>query len=700
MSFEELKIKSVYDSRKSDVFNEFFNPVLSNSKHYRRFGGVFSSKRFALAAEGLQNFIKENRGTMELAIIPRFSTDDVNALLNGVAIDDIITKNWIDDLSQIKERILEDHLKAISWMIANKHLEVKLILPEHSDGIPFTESEIMEMAIFRREIGIFYNKDDATALSFHGTIDRDDSEVGELYLLNVSRKWIETEKDQINADHEEFTNYWDSEKMNVGKVSCRIQPLSIKLTEYFQKNAPATISDIPTLKKIPVLRKYQIEAIDMWLENGGIGIFEMATGTGKTFTAIGGIKKIHDRESRLLVIISVPYKNLLYQWKNELSKWFIDVTILKSGTWQSVLNDEIIHMNCTTEPELSIMITSHDLFSTKKFVEQIKKCVIPTMLLVDEAHHVGTTATRSGLSDHYVYRLALSATIDRYFDDDGTEYLRNYFKGTIGKSTVAEYSLEKAITDKLLCGYNYYPFFIDLTEEEFFQYKDMTYKAARLLNSKKPEERERGKMMIISRAKIIRDAENKFECFAHVLKELQYHKHTLVFCSENQFDKINEILRDPLRQCNLDCTFNFRRITYDNPSNPKERTKILSEFAEGDLDILLSNNILNEGMDIPQARNCIIMASTGNPTQFIQRRGRVLRTYTEPYKDGSHKTHADIFDILIRPQIEKFDDPDSIKLEMGIIKSQLAKITKMGNLAINNEYCLDKIKEFTYELQF
>jgi superfamily II DNA or RNA helicase len=103
-------------------------------------------------------------------------------------------------------------------------------------------------------------------------------------------------------------------------------------------------------------------------------------------------------------------------------------------------------------------------------------------------------------------------------------------------------------------------------------------------------------------------------------------------------------------------------------------------------------------MDIPQARICIVLASTGNPTQFIQRRGRVLRVYSESYKDGSKKTHADIYDILVKPQIDNFDDPDSIKLELGMIRSQLSRIRLMSELALNKTYCMNKIQVFTYGL--
>ena len=696
MLFKDLEIKPSYDSRKVDVFNEFFNTILPHSKYYRRYGGIFSAKRFALAAEGLQDFIQENNGVMELAIIPGFSENDKEALLKGTSIDDIISKNWIDDLSKIKEKFLEDHTKAISWMIANEYLTIKIILPTHDDGTLFTESELNEQAIFRKETGIFYNKDDNSPLSFHGIIDRDDSEVGELYSLDVSRNWIESEKEQINLDHEEFSNYWDNESYQLGSINCKIIPLSKELEDYFKEIAPKSKSEIPELRKLPILRKYQTDAIDSWLKNNGRGIFEMATGTGKTFTAIGGIKQIIEKEEKTLVIIAVPYRNLVDQWRKELSKWFIDSIILEQGIWRQTLRDEVSHLNQFQGKKMSVLITSHDLFSTEEFVKQIEKCKIPAMLIVDEAHHVGTFASRNGLSKNYSYRLALSATIDRYFDDDGTDFLRDYFKGPSGTSTVATYTLEQAINDGKLCGYNYYPFFIELTEKELVEYKELTYRAVRLLKSKRLEDRKRGEILIQTRAKIIRDAENKTDCFKEIIKQISKLKHLLIFCSENQFDNIDEILSNPSKYCGIEASILFRKITYDNPSNKKERIKILNDFANEDWDALLSNRVLDEGMDIPQARNCIVLASTGNPTQFIQRRGRVLRVYEEPYKDGSKKTHADIFDILVKPQINDLDDPDSIKLEIGLIRSQLSKIKQMSELALNNEYCMIKIQEFTY----
>ena len=196
---------------------------------------------------------------------------------------------------------------------------------------------------------------------------------------------------------------------------------------------------------------------------------------------------------------------------------------------------------------------------------------------------------------------------------------------------------------------------------------------------------------------IIRDAANKIEAFKEILTKFKKIKHTLIFCSEKQFDSVDEILENPSKYCGIDTSILFRKITYENPPTKKERIKILNEFANEDWDVLTSNRVLDEGMDVPQARNCIILASTGNPTQFIQRRGRVLRTYDQPYKDGSKKEYANIYDVLVKPNIDDLDI-DSKKLEFGIIRNQYSRIRDMSELALNKEECLKKIKEFTFGL--
>ena len=203
--------------------------------------------------------------------------------------------------------------------------------------------------------------------------------------------------------------------------------------------------------------------------------------------------------------------------------------------------------------------------------------------------------------------------------------------------------------------------------------------------------------LIIKRGKIVRDATLKIDTFSEIMKSMPDVKHLLLFCSENQYDELEELLENPSK-IGLKKSPTYHRITYDMPKKKKDRMRILKDFANEDYEIILSNRVLDEGMDVPQAKRCIVLASTGNPTQFVQRRGRVLRKYDDLYKDGSRKTHADIYDILVKPRIYDLDDLESQKLEIGLIRSQLNRIQQMGELAINRDECLEKIKEFSYGL--
>lgn len=707
MFFEELDIKLEYFSGRQNVYSDFFNKVLSHSNFYRRFGGVFTGQKFIHCAEGLQDFIHEHDGKMQLALIPNFSEKDKEAFKNKT-IDEVITSNWIDDLSQIKDKFQQDHIKALAWMIANNKLEIKLILPKHPDGTPLTISELNEQDLLKDEIGIFHNADEPEdLLSFQGFVDVNNKVLGESIKIRVSRPWIE--KDRINSDHIAFGNFWNNDSYQIGSITCEIKPLSEELLDYFKKEAPATKQDIPKLQKLPTLRQYQKDAVRKWYDNDGKGIFEMATGTGKTFTAIACIKKLETIHDNLLVIISAPYTNLVDQWKQELSKWYIDSTILDKG-WTKELRQEIQVSNNTDGKKLSVLICSHAKFAREEFLEILEKSKIPTMLIVDEAHHVGagntgedddgvivTNGSRKGLSEKYQYRLGLSATIERYFDQDGTDFIRNYFTGTSGDSTVYTMSLKQAIDEEKLCRYNYYPSFVELSEEEFIEYKRLTKLAVSYLSSKHYEERLKGENLIIKRGKIVRDAAAKINAFVDIMKNISDIKHLLLFCSENQYDELEKLLDSP-SSLNLEKSPTYHRITYNIPKKKKDRMRILKDFADEDYEIILSNRVLDEGMDVPQAKSCIVLASTGNPTQFIQRRGRVLRKYDDLYKDGSRKTHANIFDILVKPRIHDLDDLESQKLEIGLIRGQLNRIQQMSELAINSDDCLEKIKEFSYGL--
>lgn len=232
----------------------------------------------------------------------------------------------------------------VEWILfgfAISVITIKLIIPEHEDGKLLTRKELKDLDIFKNEVGIFYSKEEGNeSLSFRGVIDVKNEESGEFVsMFTTSRPWIESEEAGIDLDFKKFHDFWDNETYQIGSITCKIEPLSDKLLEYFEQIAQ---KDEIELKKLPVLRTEQEKAVEGWLDNGGIGIFEMCTGAGKTITAMGCIKELEEKHDKLLVIVAAPYTNLVDQWEEATKKWYLDPpAIILDKTWKQRLFREI-----------------------------------------------------------------------------------------------------------------------------------------------------------------------------------------------------------------------------------------------------------------------------------------------------------------------------------------------------------------------
>lgn len=681
MNFRLLDLKEEYNSISDDVYRDFFNKILSKTKRYARIGGAFTSKNFAACADGLQDFI-QNDGNMDLVLLPTFSSEDIDAINKGVVgPEQIIEENWIKDFSEIKDKFVQDHTKALAWMLANGYLTIKIVFPVYYDGKIVPTSELEKINIFKRKTGIFWSKD-YDVITFSGNIDFDDKMFGEYYYFRVYRGWDESEKKFVDDDYEEFQKFWEGKQVEGSHFSLKTISLPVAIKEKLIQISPKSKSEI-NLYKSPKLRPYQEIAIKKWIDNKKRGIFEMATGTGKTFTAIGCIQEIAKTTESFLVVIVCPFDNLERQWNNELSKWELDSFVTSKDTkWHQKIRDTVAILESGKQTGPNIIITSYATFHSEKFVDIINNCKIPTMLIADEVHNAGSAENLRGLTPSYPIRLGLSATLKRYFDDEGTSILQNFFG-----DTVFTLDLKQAIENKFLVGYYYYPIYVDLVEDEYTEYKILTAKMARLWNAKDFESIQALDIIRNQRAKIIRDAKNKLKVFEELINKNQNIKYTLVYCSENQMNSVKNILNNVRPKPIIN-----REITSDNPKDPLERMQILKDLANEKYAVIVANRVLDEGADIPEAKNCIILASTGNPKQFIQRRGRVLRQFDGTYPDGSKKTHATIFDVLVIPEISQDYTDDEIKVERQIVKSQLDRQQVMAEIAINRDDCLKEIE--------
>ena len=677
MKLRSADIKPQYDSISDDVYGEFFNPVFMRSQRCTRVGGRFTSKNLAVCAKGMQEFI-QNDGRMNLVMLPEFSEEDVDAIRRGIRDEsDVLAEGWIRDMSEISEKFVEDHVKALSWMLANGNLEIRIVIPRDGKGEIVKHAALHESQVFKKKTGLFWDAN-GDVLSFSGNIEYDDKMMGEYYHFRTYRSWVQDEKKYVDQDYVEFRKYWDGH-VDADKVRLEVMQLPEAIRNSLIKIAPNSKLDV-FVQDVPRLRPYQKDAVQMWTEAGCRGVLEMATGTGKTFTAIGCMCEILKRCKKALVVIVCPFDNLERQWEAELSRWGIksQVTSHNRG-WYTAMKDGIAALEVSDREGMLVVITSYNTFHNKKFTMAVKESNVKSMLVADEVHNAGSATRLAGLSGAYAYRLGLSATLERYFDEQGTATLKEFFGGT-----VFTLDLEQAIEHKFLVGYNYYPMYTDLNEDEYEEYRRRTRLIAMLWQSKKPRDRERLERELDMRSRIILNAESKIERFSEWARAHDGRiKHTLVYCSETQMPRVKRILTE--------CGAVNREITAENPKNPRSRTAILQEFASGTYDAIVANKVLDEGADVPAARTCVMLASTGNPKQFIQRRGRVLRRFPQGYADGSRKDYANIYDVIVMPDDTSEYTAGEVRVERQIVASQIRRQEMMASLALNRESCMKEI---------
>ena len=436
MGFEDIPLVRSYSSDSDDILNAFYVPVLENSHKYYRLAGFFSSTCLALAARGIVGLIRNN-GVMKLIVSPRLSKKDVNAIIDSTENPIKYCENkMIEEFDKLENDFIRDHIFALGWMIANKKLKIKIALVYDKEGKLLRYDKIQEKGIFHQKVGILKDVE-GKIISFSGSVN--ESAMGwmdNIEEFKVFRSWESGEEEYVASDYKRFKKFWRNESPRVEVIK---SPVAIenKLIQI----APCHIKSIDIEKwykkrseKCVKLFKYQQEAINKWFENGKKGIFEMATGTGKTFTALGCVSKIKDADNKVVIVISSPYSHLSYQWKNELNKIGIEIhSIIADSTnrkWKTEITDYLTDIKLSYRQNL-IIFTTHRTLSSNifcKIIQQYKKSLgIPFFLIVDEVHGIGAEKSSIGLLEEYDYRLGLSATPKRWFDNEGTNIIYREF---------------------------------------------------------------------------------------------------------------------------------------------------------------------------------------------------------------------------------------------------------------------------------
>ena len=688
-TFPELNFKEHYDSQKDDLLNDFYIPALANTKRYRRVVGYFNSKSLASAAVGLKDFILNN-GKMDLLCGVDLNPEDVNMIkFASEHPEEILTSNFLNELNSIEDDIVKHHVQVLGWMIANNLLRIRVAVKVDKNGEPIPKGE----GILHYKIGLM-NDFEGNLISFSGSVNETaaawEKNLEEFHLF---RDWKEGEIGHLKDNLDTFNNIWNS-KWDEYKILDIPEAVEQKLVE----DAPEDFDDLvftytfttsgesPKTKKIE-LYDYQVDARDKWLENDKKGIFVMATGTGKTFTALGCLEQVLKEDSKLVTVITAPTKHLLPQWKKSIEDIGLDIDkiIIATGDtkWRIDLESALLDLRLNTFEKL-LILTTHDTLASSDFINLLttsKRC--DYFLIGDEMHGLGSPYRRNGLIEElYDFRLGLSATPTRYSDEE-SDFLFDFFGGELYTISLSEAinGYNPRTGQSYLTPYNYYPYFLSLNEDELQEYKRITMNLFKYQDeeySKKKED------LLFQRAEIIKDAFNKYYVLEKILSDIKDPSGLIVYCSPNQKNKVLEILAKHNIVAHK-FTMDEKTIPLEIYGGLSEREIILKDFADGNYQVLVAMHCLDEGVDVPSASKAIFMCSSNSSREFIQRIGRVIRRFPG-------KTHADIYDLIVKPSGDKLDKSLQ-NFEKSIFEKEKKRYKEIGYIAQNYDYVIDALNE-------
>ncbi|MDQ2097538.1 MAG: DNA phosphorothioation system restriction enzyme [Tychonema bourrellyi B0820] len=434
----------------------------------------------------------------------------------------------------------------------------------------------------------------------------------------------------------------------------------------------------PTLQ----LRQYQQEAVANWFANNGRGTLKMATGSGKTITALAIATELYQKINLQVLFIICPYCHLVNQWARESEKFGLQPILAfeEARSWQNKLvaglyevrSGDSLRDSCASRAFLTIITTNATLMGDS-LRSQLRYLPEKTLIIGDEVHNLGAPRLGQSLPRNIGLRLALSATPERHFDEQGTEAILDYF----GPVLQPELTLADAIRQKALVHYLYYPILVELTEAETRKYSYLTKKIGwALWGDEKGENNDALTPLLMQRARLIGAAANKLTALRELMSNRLDTAHTLFYCGDGAIEGTtrknnNRQLIETAKL--LGSELGYRVNTYTASTPLEEREKLRQQFESGKLQGLVAIRCLDEGVDIPAIRNAVILASSSNPRQFIQRRGRILRPHPG-------KERATLFDMIVLP-------PDlgreTIEVERNLLRKELRRFLEFADLADN-----------------
>lgn len=633
MNYKDMDIKRSYISCGEDgIADALIVPALRCTAHYYRSVGYFSSGVFDTIMDGIPTFVR-NGGDIKMIASPKLNNEDIEAINLGYEEKERIIGNAFSrEFLEGIEELDDSRLALLAELVARGILDIKIAvtntLGDYHDKLGILED-------FDGNKVVFYGSANSSKNGYRDNYDK----------IRVVKSWIDGQKESVDDEVEEFESLWNGTNEFVEVYEYKESAKKHLLQAVERRN------DIRKQKNTGIkLRDYQEEAIKAWVDNGYHGFYVMATGTGKTWTAIYSAKRLI-KEHEATIVICAPYKHLVKQWAEDVEKAFPDATLImvssENPSWDQKISQAIINKRYNKDVQI-IIISTIVSFNLDRFVNAISKDTSDKLLIVDEAHRF--TKRSEELKDEYKYMLGLSATPYSGRSAVSGKELMKYFGGQ-----VFDLPIENALERKFLVPYYYKPIFVYANEDEQERFRKQSRIIASYFRNGHCIDPEGLARTLRNRLRIISMAQAKIDGIGDFINQIEERDHVVVYCGDGRLydDRGDEIrhIRQVKRVLN---TLDYKASQFTAQENMNERMELVDAFNKGEISALAAIRCLDEGINIPSIKSALILSSNDDYREFVQRRGRILRLY-----EG--KESAVIYDVVVLPS---YDMKEWAKIEL------------------------------------
>lgn len=693
----DLQYRGVYKSDLHNILEDFYLPALSVADRYDRAVGYFSASTISYAAQALSTFVKHG-GQIRLVLGAFSDKDDIEAVKEGHRLREIADRLGAEMLAHVEgasDELFQNCFDTLAWLVAHGRLEVKIALRERG--------------MYHDKVGII---GDAAGdkVVFSGSANESTHALLPTFnykSINVFPNWRPELDTYVQPHIDSFDRLWENkspgtavldiptavkEKLISVARSLQYTPdpeieaaIAARIREKVQ-GVTSTTSSKPrepsTINGQPFkMKEHQIAALDAWRAKGDFqGVFDLATGAGKTITAIHGIVKLSEAIDGLACVIAVPYQNLADQWVDILSVFNIYPVraYVSRANWEDKLREMVHELTMGTRKFAAVVVVNRTLKSPE-FQDCLRQMSGKKLLWIgDECHHHTSKAYQGFLPEHARFRIGLSATPQHYLDEERNERLNEYYG-----DVVFRYTLRQAIEDKVLTPYIYRPHLVELTPVEANDFIALSEQIARLMARQEGAgpvgENTQLTALLMRRARLVGSATNKMPALRASIADVRPSPHTLFYCGDGTVETDGDDATDEHGARQVEAVsmlldregWDVSRFT--SRESRKDRDIILENFRIGIIDAMVAIRCLDEGIDVPACSTAYILASSRDPRQFVQRRGRILRR-------SPGKEMATIHDfIVILPE----DVEDEAGYAKRLIRSELARVAEFSSLSEN-----------------